>query len=34
LVEKNEYIDEETLLIAEITSIMAYDSINSYQIFL
>jgi hypothetical protein len=29
LVEKIEYIDEETLLIAETTYIMAYDSINS-----
>ena len=29
LVEKIEYIDEETLLIAETTYIIAYDSINS-----
>jgi len=29
LVEKIEYIDEETLLIAETTYIMSYDSINS-----
>ena len=29
LVEKIEYIDDETLLIAETTYIMAYDSINS-----
>ena len=29
LVEKIEYIDEETLLIAETTYIMAYDSINN-----